>query len=251
MPSFWPDGKAIHPLVGKNTVRQIDSIWVYLNEIDQNRLPEGMEEKGNFELKPKDAPIVFRTFMKDVGLHAIAVGFPEGVHVAFDSEQVRWALAWRGQFLDAEGTWDDRFAPLAEPLGTNVLKWPFSSLGDERKFKGYRLDARGVPTFLYRAGTWEVEETIESIAESKSLRRTVKLKGESPVKWFGILSQHHGEKIESFGEQIWSVENVKVRLLQPAKARTTILQNNGSQHLIAAPEFNQQHEATLAMEVSW
>ncbi|MBA4148864.1 MAG: hypothetical protein H0X66_12180 [Verrucomicrobia bacterium] len=250
MPSFWPEGKAVHELVGKNTARQIDSLWVYLTELDQNRLPEGMEEKGNFELKPTNAPIVFRTFMKDAGLHAISVGFPEGVHIAFDSEQVRWALAWRGQFLDAEGTWDDRFAPLAEPLGTNVLQWPLGAeVGDERQFKGYRLDARGVPTFLYQADTWEVEDTVEPIAGN--LRRTLTLRGGSPSKWLGLLSRHHGEKIETLDDRVWSAGAVQLRLVQPATARTAILQNNGSQHLIVSPEFDAQGEAKLVMEVRW
>ena len=101
---------------GGTTARQIDSLWVYLNELDQSRLPEGLERKGNYELKPPGRPMVFRTFMKQAGLAAIAVGFPDGRHVAFDATQVRWALGWKGRFLDAEGTWDDRFTPLASPL---------------------------------------------------------------------------------------------------------------------------------------
>jgi len=138
MPSFWPEGKAVHPFLGKNTERQIDSIWVYLNEIDQNRLPDGMEKKGTFELKSAETPIVFRTFMKEAGFHAIAVGYPQHLNVAFDAEQVRWALAWKGKFLDAEGTWDDRFAPLAAPLGTNVFKFPAAAASLAQRF--YRLN---------------------------------------------------------------------------------------------------------------
>lgn len=178
MPSFWPDGKATHPLIGRNTERQIQSIWVYLTEIDQNRLPEGMEEDGTFELIPKDAPIVFRTFMKNAGLHAIAVGYPERLHVAFDAEEVRWALAWKGRFLDAEGTWDDRYTPLAEPLGTQILKFPPGTfLPGEHRFRGYRLDAGGAPTFLYQAGAIQVEDTLKPAATG--LRRTLKLSGGS------------------------------------------------------------------------
>ncbi len=211
MPSFWPEGKAIHPLVSANTERQIDSVWVYLNEIDQNRLPEGMEEKGNFELKPKDAPIVFRTFMKDAGLHAIAVGFPQQLNVAFDAEQVRWALAWKGKFLDAEGTWDDRFTPLAEPLGTNIFKFPIgNALPEEHQFRGYRLNAKGVPTFLYQAGAIQVEDTLEPDATGESLRRTLKLRGGSGHLSFGATPE---KKVEI--------------------------------------DFDSRGEATLVMEVNW
>ena len=94
MPSFWPEGKAISPILGRNTERQIDSLWVYLNELEQTRLPEGLEKKGGFELKPDKRPIVFRTFMEAAGTHAIAIGFPVGIHSAFDSEAVGWTTLW-------------------------------------------------------------------------------------------------------------------------------------------------------------
>ena len=46
MPSFWPEGKAVSPIFGRNTERQIDSLWVYLNELGQTRLPEGLKRKA-------------------------------------------------------------------------------------------------------------------------------------------------------------------------------------------------------------
>jgi cytochrome c2 len=122
MPSFWPNGKPSISGHGGSTERQIDSIWAYLNELDQSRLPKGMESKGNFKLTPETQPLVFRTFMEEAGLHAIAVGFPQNFHVAFDSKSCRWVIAWNGAFLDAEATWDDRFTPLTKPLG-NKLPW--------------------------------------------------------------------------------------------------------------------------------
>ena len=70
-----PEGNAISKMSGRNTPRQIDSIWVYLNEFEQTRLPEGLEKKGSFVLKPGKRPIVFRTFMEGAGTHAIAIGF--------------------------------------------------------------------------------------------------------------------------------------------------------------------------------
>jgi cytochrome c2 len=181
MPAFWP------PPVGKkksNAPQQIESIWVYLTEIDQSRPPDGLEQKGEFELKPTDAPIVFRTFMKEAGMQAIAVGFPEKLHLAFDSKNVRLALAWRGAFLDAEGTWEERAAPLAEPLSKDVK--PFAKevqfvtaagTKSDVQFRGYRLDSRRVPTFLYRVGTFDIEDRLEPDAAGKVLHRTIKIHG--------------------------------------------------------------------------
>jgi len=185
MPSFWPDGKAVSSIFGRNTERQIDSLWVYLNELKQTRLPEGLEKKGGFELKPDKRPIVFRTFMEGAGTHAIAVGFPAGLHAAFDSEAVGWSLVWRGKFLDAESTWDDRFTPMAKPLGTDARSFPIGptvavELKDDAPwpkgdldFRGYRLAKDGTPTMLYRHGKTEIADTLAPIRKDngKGLQR--------------------------------------------------------------------------------
>jgi mono/diheme cytochrome c family protein len=164
MPAFWPNGNPSINGHGGSAERQIDSIWAYLNELDQSRLPEGMEQKDDFKLIPQDKPIVFRTFMQQAGLHAIAVGFPESFHVAFDAKKCQWSLAWKGDFLSAESTWDDRFTPLASPLGRKRAWFPDTkgvwAVGDnndfmlkhQNLFRGYQLDAEGIPTFIYQVG---------------------------------------------------------------------------------------------------
>lgn len=188
MPAFWPEGKPMVKGNGNSTSRQIDSIWVYLNEWDQSRLPEGMEKKGEFELKPTSQPIVFRTFMEKVGMHAIAVGYPSGRHAAFDAKGVHWSLVWKGRFLDAESTWDDRFTPLAAPLGEEVIDWPVTTAFvlpqgqgkaalPKARFHGYRLDKQGVPTFLYSLGDWEVQDRLLPDPKGSGWRQILDVKG--------------------------------------------------------------------------
>ena len=183
MPAFFPDGKPVNPKLG-TTERQIDSIRVYLTEVDQSLPPEGFSDPAAFELKPKERPIVFRTFMKDAGMHAIAVGFPQGVHAAFDSREVRWALAWRGRFLDADGTWNQRVAKIETPLGDAIVALEKAGaleiVGAETKpaFRGYRIGADGVPTFLYDLGALHIEDRIAPI-DSQSLRRTLRVSGQT------------------------------------------------------------------------
>ena len=137
----------------------------------------GLEDKEAFELKPADRPIVFRTFMTGVGMHAVAVGFPEGIHAAFDSRQIRWAQAWRGRFVDAESTWDDRFTPLTPALSEDLVVLPpgppFAVLagGDSPwpaaggvpsgyRFGGFRLDGSGAPVFLYEFAGLRFEDRV-------------------------------------------------------------------------------------------
>jgi cytochrome c553 len=174
MPSFWPEGRAASTeILGGDTVKQIAAIYAFAKEGKGE--PEGYPDvaSGQFELLPKDRPIVQRTFLQGVGTHAILVGFPEGVHLAYDGQRARPALLWRGKFFDAYTTWFARFAPFEKPLGESVVTWPEASPGDPpARFEGYRLDARGVPTFLFDTGGARVEERFEPV--KNGIRRVLR-----------------------------------------------------------------------------
>ncbi len=188
MPSFFPDGKSSSPHILNGDIGlQIASIWRYLNSKDQP-LPSKLEQSRSqiFELKPVDKPILLRTFMEPSsgGTHAIAVGFPEQLHLAFDSKHIRLAEVWTGRFLNAQGTWFDRFAPPAIPLGSGRIVFPMEAFvamqsdgttkpiaADEKLFHGYRVDAKGIPTFRYRIGTLNLEDRFEPGREKGFLRR--------------------------------------------------------------------------------
>lgn len=172
MPSFWPEGRAANrEVLDGDTDRQIASIIAFAR--DGKGLPEGFPATSarEFELVPGARPIVLRTFMAEAGTHAILVGFPAGVHLAYDGRDCRPALTWKGRFFDAYGTWFSRFAPFGKPLGESVMAWPApSEAGGARKFEGYRLDAAGVPTFLISVGGVPVAERFEP-GETGTLRR--------------------------------------------------------------------------------
>lgn len=114
----------------------------------------------DFELKPdvQKRVIVFRSFIEGAGSHAIGVGFPGGWNAAFDAKQCRWAIIWKGRFLDAMSNWQDRAMPPIKPLGSQVKMLPPAT--GVRVFEGYKLDKSGVPTFLYRQDDRQVEDTL-------------------------------------------------------------------------------------------
>ncbi len=194
-PQVTQPGTLMPPLfmTRKTADHDIEQIWTYLKELDQQPLPEGLLRNDDYELKPEKEgrPIVFRTFMEGVGTHAIAVGYPQGLHAAFDALRVRWALLWKGRFVDAFGTWQDRAMPPAKPLGDALM-----TLGTEvslRKpgapapeFKGYRLDKQGLPTMLYNLGEIEVEDRLQPIANGFEHVVTAKGKGLSEWTFQGI-----------------------------------------------------------------
>ena len=187
--------------VSERVFREMDSIWVYLMESAHTRLPVGLEPADSFELRPV-APMIQRTFLEGAGMHAIAVGYPEGVHFAFDAHRVGLALLWRGRFLDAESTWEDRFTPPAVPLGTDVLTlpgtlfarldapraaWPTEDVPEKYAFRGYRLDADGRPEFRYTFDGVEISERVAAEpapkGERASVERTLRFRGAFPL-WF-------------------------------------------------------------------
>lgn len=168
MPSFWPGGKSFNQeILGGDTDKQIAAIYKFAESA--NGEPEGFPQNrnGEFEIVPKDRPVVQRAFTDGVGVHAILVGFPSGVHLAYDGDKGGPGLAWKGRFFDAYLTWFSRFPTFEKPIGEQVVAWPKPS----GRFLGYRLDAQGNPTFLNEQGGVKVEETYEGI--ENGLRRTV------------------------------------------------------------------------------
>jgi hypothetical protein len=175
--------------------QEIEQLWTYLKEIDQQLLPEGLLRTGEYEIKPEELGrmVVFRTFLDGGGLEAVAVGSPSGRHAAFDAREVRWALTWSGRFLDALTTWEERAMTPARPLGeavTTRAAWtPFVREAaipaavppaEERvRYRGYALGADGVPTFRYDLGPLRVEDTLRS-APSGGYRRTLQVSGGGP-----------------------------------------------------------------------
>ena len=185
MPAFWPKGKPMNPKISGDAQRQIDSVRVYLTEVDQSLPPEGFIDHAAFELKPKDRPLIFRTFVEGVGTHAIAVGFPQGINVAFDARLARWGIGWRGRFLDADGTWNQRVAKIEKPLGEAVV--PLEKIGTltidgsadaKLVYRGYRVGADGSPTFLYDLGALHIEDNIAPNT-GNGLQRRLRVTGQT------------------------------------------------------------------------
>jgi mono/diheme cytochrome c family protein len=161
-PQVTQPGTVMPPMfVGRKKANlEIESIWTYLREVEGQPLPEGLMSSEDFELKPgkEKRVIIFRSFIEGVGTHAIGVGFPGGLNAAFDAKTSRWAVIWKGRFLDAMSNWQDRSMPPIKPLGTDLKPMPEAS-GD-RVFGGYTLGKDGIPTFRYRENGQQVEDTL-------------------------------------------------------------------------------------------
>jgi mono/diheme cytochrome c family protein len=201
MPAAWPEGKTFYPDVLDGTAAgQIEGVWRYLAGA-KPRPPIGASAHP-IELVPTDQTIVYRNFIEGAGPRAIAVGFPDKVHVAWDADQLRLALVWRGAFIDAGKHWTGRGQGFQPPLGDGVFTpdaapsiavlaspespWPVSKpdqpaggQGDGVRFRGYSLDAQGRPSFNWSNGGMRISEKIEPVVEGGKtmVRRTIRLAG--------------------------------------------------------------------------
>jgi hypothetical protein len=132
------------------------------------------------------------------GVNGIFVGFPEPatpvnvdgegtnarslalrVCLAIDADNGRLVALWKGRFVNAYDTWFNRFAPPLEPLGDNLVLAPRDSVQIEGLaeariiLQGYRLNQRGIPTFLYTCAGIEFTDHYEPDGQGGLLRHVV------------------------------------------------------------------------------
>ncbi len=176
------DGRLLSPvtdLCGGEPRAQIDALWSYLSLGASMPIPEGLDTPdSDYELIPTDEPLMCAVFLEDSSPRGMMVGFPQGVHYAFDVEHSRLAWMWRGRFFNAKGTWRARAGALERPPTADAYRfsgglpfafdaprgvdeWPTMSR-DEARYRrlGWRFDSARVPIWRYAFGEVEIEERI-------------------------------------------------------------------------------------------
>lgn len=278
MPQFWPGHEAAYKDVAGGTEEgQIGVIWTYLSLGRSMALPAGLVPSGGFELVPSDTPIVHRTFMAGVGPRAIAVGFPEMVHVAFDANGVKLVEAWRGKFFDARGMWGGRGGESLGPLGTDLIKMPpgpsFAFLEhsdspwpkipepviDEKyrniggRFKGYELDKQERPTFHYILDDVDIhEQPLPVLKPTRAeLIRRFTLNAKQPVKDLYFIAAA-GDKIEPKSPGVWAVDDGKlvITISSSEKLEAAVRGSDGHQQLLIPIQLI-NGAAAFDVEMSW
>jgi mono/diheme cytochrome c family protein len=268
MPTAWSNGVTILPdLLGGSTAQQIESIWVYLQDGGKSALPVGLR-KHYIPLIPDKEAIVYRNFLEGAGTRAIGVGYPEKAHLAFDANDLRLALIWHGEFIDAARHWTDRGAGYEPPLGDNVVRlssgvafaalakddeaWPKQTAKElGYQFRGYRTTADGRPTFHYSCHGVRIEDFPNAVAGEPNplLRRTLTLSAEKPVNnlWFRAAV---GDKIEPAGGKGAYRINGEWTLKIECAAEPKIRKSGGKMELLVPVRF-QEGKARIVQEFVW
>jgi cbb3-type cytochrome oxidase cytochrome c subunit len=116
MPSVFFGGKSAAPqYLNGDPHQQLDALWGYLAAGSKLPLPSLAPPAAsivaggeNPRFTPTDKPMVVRGFMPGTaGMKGIAVGTPQGMHFAFDSENCKLAAVWTGDFAEIGGWYDN------------------------------------------------------------------------------------------------------------------------------------------------
>ena len=98
-------------------------------------------------------PVIYRNFIAGTTSRAIGVGFPGGLNLAYSADDLTPELIWTGKFIDGAQKWLDRGTDNSPPAGERVVKLGNSrALPETARFRGYKLDSGGNPTFSVQIG---------------------------------------------------------------------------------------------------
>ncbi len=228
MPSSFVDGKsALVSVYDGDPGKQIDAMWRYLSLGKDAKAPEGLVP-GAIDLAPDTRPRIYRNFISGASPRAIAVGYPGGINLVWDADRMTLIELWKNAFIDASKHWNNRGQGNQEPLGDSVIQlsstptvgrlessdqaWPSESLRDRgAKFRGYKLDAEGVPTFDYVHNGDLIQDTPQaSVVDGHPvLRRTLRIvPSPSSTSTLPLIVSVARGKIETLGDGVFRVDGL-------------------------------------------
>jgi len=233
MPSYWPNGKAIRPDIAGDSKYQVEALWQYLIDGRQANAPQGVVRES-LEIVVTDEARMLRRSYDGIGKRGIGVGYPGGVNLAYDAEQMRLAMIWKGKFVDPAGVWYGQGHGLVRALGPTLHFPKGPELDDQsdpwivddrrpktHQFKGYILGEARRPTFQYEFGAIKVEDAFSEFEQKETgkiqLRRRIKM----------ISSEHRdGLRFRIAADQ--SISNLQNRTFQIGSRLTIRI---GSDHV--------------------
>jgi hypothetical protein len=219
------------------------------------------------ELKPESTPIVYRNFIDGLSPRGIAVGYPEQTNLAWDANEFCLALVWHGRFIDASRHWTGRGAGFQTPLGDHILKleqavpitsldsldapWPTEPARQRGyRFRGYRLDSQGRPTFRYDGPGFSAEDFPRPVAGKNEghFERHLTLHSNGTTQQLYFLAAT-GE-VKPLDDGRYALASGATLRLRPGAATPLIRSTNGRQELLVPVVF-ENGKAEIVEEIVW
>lgn len=264
MPSYWPDGKSVRPnLLGGDPALQIEALWVYLADGVRVKKPVGLSRESS-ELRVGDVTELCRG-RSSIGYRGIGVGYPERISLAFDSEEMALRQLWKGEFANVDlGSFRPRGADqISFPPGIpfHRLKsleenWPYKGKTNYAfpqdhgyQFRGYHLDTKQRPTFLYHYGDIAVQDYFEDVRDKDGkayFKRTLRFDTttEQPAFYFRAAAGQ-GVKVQS--ERSFSIATLQLRITSDHKG----IGREGNAGEVLIPLTLPKGRSTLTLEYQW
>ncbi|MDH4445108.1 MAG: PA14 domain-containing protein [Akkermansiaceae bacterium] len=121
-------------------------------------------------------PAIYRNFIAGSTARAIGFGFPGGFNISYSADNLATELVWTGKFMDGALHWVERGNGKEPPAGENVVNLSKSrALPAAAKFRGYKLDPTGNPTFSVQVGSQTLLDSWQ--ANAVGLTRKLSISG--------------------------------------------------------------------------
>jgi hypothetical protein len=227
-------------------------------DIELHRLhePESLpvnQENIPFLVEPDREPIVMHGFM-DMGdrihTHTAAVGYPDGVNVAFDQNNGSLLKIWKGDFINASTMWIGRGggnlslneeaaiafngAPSLAYLANDNQSWPDSlQQGTAYRLHSYQFADNNQLVFHYTLDHADVEDHFSVSEDGKVFNRSLIFKqtGSGNELFFRIAA---GENIQWMPNNLYQVDDKSyfIRLNGESGRQAWIRSTGDNQELI-------------------
>ena len=270
MPAAWPFGQAtIRDQLNGDVNLQVQAVWTYLSDRDKAAVPSGLLREP-IELKPQSEPIIYRNFIEGAGTRAIGVGYPEGVNLAFDANDMHVAMIWHGAFIDASRHWTGRGQGFEPPLGDDILAlppyapfivldqpdrpFPTTSARDAGyKFLGYRLDEHQRPIFRYSIDGLVVEDAsipVKVNDKTATLKRAIRVTGtdDSAKRYFRAMS---AKKIELSSQGRFRIDDVWTIGIDPAQSTAAVIRESSGRKELLIPVVLHDRKGAINLHYEW
>lgn len=284
MPAAWPFGMAtIKDVLDGSPPKQMQAVWAYLSDGGSAAIPAGIVREA-IVLTPDKEPILYRNFLQGPKVdggnltapRGFAVGYPEGVNLAFDFDRFSLLWIWQGQFIDASKHWVGRGPGFQNPLGDNVLPlpadvplaalaepstaWPSQPARDQGyQFKGYRFDDARRPIFQYSFGRLAIDDHPRAIKSGKnnkelSLDRTLTLSVSpgDPVSLNNLFFRAaSANKIEPGSDGWFTIDGTLKLRITSSSAKQPLVRPAGNRFELLVPVELTNGSAKIEMRYLW
>ena len=244
---------------------------MYLTDRDKAAVPSGLIREL-IELKPKSEPIIYRNFIEGSGTRAIGVGYPEGVNLSFDANNMRVAMIWHGAFIDASRHWTGRGQGFEPPLGDDVIplpkQVPFLVLDKPDRefpneaardigyrFLGYYLDSQQRPIFRYSMPGLTVED--QSVpakgprqGSGATLKRTLMVEGtaETSQLWFRAAV---ADKLDELDDGRYRIDDVWTMEVNASGSDKPMIRSSSRNKELLVPIRLKNRKAAISLHYIW